>query len=114
MVMMIVMMNHGYTLIVVLIIESTSTTSTIMYIPPGLVHNNSTAIHKLMLIHTHIRISMALVISTVIYHLVSGHDHDMVRGSAVVDTNTNTMDTAMDKGVVVWNSLRMDLRCRYL
>lgn len=101
--MMIIMMNHGYTLIVVLIIRANSTSitiNTIMYIPPGLVHNNSIAIHKTIPICIHIHISTPLVITKAIYNLVSGHDHDMVLESAVVDTN-NTMDTAMDKGVVV-------------
>ena len=98
---MTIMMDHGYTLIVVLIIRTSSTTNTTMYIHPGLVAN-SIAIRKLMpiCIRIRIRISMPLVIPTAIYHLVSGHVHDMVRGKAVVDTNTNTMDTVMGKGVV--------------
>lgn len=97
------MMDHGYTPIVVLIIRTSSTSTSItintMYIHPGLVAN-SIAIRKLIPLCIRIRISMPLVIPTAIYHLASGHDHDMIRGNAVVDTNTNTMDTVMGKGVV--------------
>lgn len=96
--MIMIMMNHSYTLIVVPIIRATSITTNIMYIHPGVV-DNSTVTHKLMPMCIRIHISIPLAIPTAMYHLASGHGHDMVRGSAVVDTNT--MDTAMDKRAVV-------------
>ena len=56
---MTIMMDHGYTLIVVLIIRTSSTTNTTMYIHPGLVAN-SIAIRKLMPICIRIRIRIPM------------------------------------------------------